>query len=104
MDRLEPVEEVKSVLSSVYTISLDSIQMALALMVALAWYAFIKKLVQWAAPNKLGGQDWQMLGVFAVIMTIVFAIAVVLMKRVLKARIVERPVQFMVAAPVGAAF
>jgi hypothetical protein len=102
MEHLEPVEEVRSVLQSVYTISLDSIQMALALVVALAWYAFVKHLIAWAYPKQLSGaKDWQMLGLFAVVMTLVFAVAIVVMQRVLKARIVDRPVQFVVAAPVA---
>ena len=103
MEHLEPVEEVKSVLTSVYTVSLDSIQMALALVVALAWYAFVKHLIQWAYPKNLSdGQDWKMLGLFAVVMTLIFAVVIVVMQRVLKARIVDRPVQFVVAAPPAA--
>lgn len=104
MEHLEPVEEVKSVLQSVYTISLDSIQMSLALVVALAWYAFVKQLIQWAYPKQLNDpMSWKMLGLFAVVMTLLFAVAIVVMQRVLKARIVDRPVQFVVAAPVSGA-
>jgi hypothetical protein len=77
-----------------YSVSLDSIQMALALTVALAWYAFIKKGIEltWKVDET---KVWAF-GVYAVVMTALFALVLVFFKNVLHAPVQARPITYAV--------
>ncbi len=92
---MEPVEHTKEFVSSVYSVSLDSIQMALALTVALAWYAFVKGGINKVWPDH-GDKLWA-LGVFAIVITAIFAGVLLLVKNVLKRPVVGRPIAYAVA-------
>ena len=93
MDSVEG--ETKAFVSSVYNVSIDSIQMALALTVGLAWYAFVKGGISKVYPehgNKLWG-----LGLFAIIITAIFAAVLYLIKNILKTPVSERPILYTVS-------
>ena len=84
MEHLEPVEETKQLATTVYTESLGSIQMALALTVALAWNAFVKKgISNFFNP----GQNTMALFVYALIVTALFVVVITVMKRWLHAEV-----------------
>lgn len=95
MEHLEPVEDTKEFVASVYSVSLDSIQMALALTVALAWYAFVKGGISRVWPDH-GDKLWA-LGAFAVLITAIFAGVLFVIKNVLKQTVPSRPVVYAVA-------
>ena len=92
---METVEDTKEFMSSVYNVSIDSIQMALALTVALAWYAFVKGGINKVWPDR-GDKLWA-LGAFAVITTIIFACVLLFVKNILKKSIPQRSVMYAVA-------
>lgn len=92
---MESVEHTKEFVSSVYSVSLDSIQMALALTVALAWYAFVKGSINKVWPDH-GDKLWA-LGVFAIVITAIFAGVLFFVKNVLKQPIAGRPIAYAVA-------
>lgn len=81
MEHLEP-EDTEKFVSSVYSVSLDSIQMALALTVALAWYAFVKGGISSIWPDR-GNKIWA-LGAFAILITAIFVGVLFIIKNVLK--------------------
>jgi uncharacterized membrane protein len=89
---MEPVADTKEFISSVYSISLDSIQMALSLTVALAWYAVIKGGI-----NKIwverADKFWAHF-VYALVITGVFVLVLMFMRKILKAPTNVRPVTF----------
>lgn len=90
------IQETKELAETVYDTSLDGITMALALTVALAWYALVKKTVNTVLPSKEG--MWAMLG-YAVVMTILFAVVVAFIKKGLGGHVYDRPVLYTVAQP-----
>lgn len=100
MEHLEPVTEareaVTSVVSSAYNLTLNSIFMALALTVALAWFAVVKEGVRINWPGKQKDGVWALLG-FAVIITLLFAVAVWLSKRFLGKDLPDRRVVYAIA-------
>jgi len=87
---METVSTPRDFAKATYNISLDSIQMALALTVALAWYAFVKGCIGVVWKDR-GDKIW-ILGAYAIIITIIFAAVIVFMKNVLKANVTQRPV------------
>ncbi len=87
-------ESAKKFASSVYSVSLDSIQMALALTVALAWYAFVKGAINKLWPSR---EDKLIpLAMFAIIVTIIFTVVLAFVRKVLKQPISERPIMYAV--------
>lgn len=95
MEHLEPVKDTKELMASVYNVSIDSIQMALALTVALAWYAFVKGGINKVWPDH-GDKLWA-LGAFAILITVIFAVVLFIVKNVLKINSAPRPVVYAVA-------
>lgn len=61
--------EAKQGLTAVYHSSLNGIQMAFALIMALAWYSLIKNFMQSMLP---GGKTLLSMLIYAIIMTIIF--------------------------------
>lgn len=95
MEHLEPIEKSKEFVSTVYNMSLDAVQMALALTVALAWYSFVKGGIReiWKSRSD---SVWAS-GVFAIIVTIIFAVVIYIIKNVLGSSVSTRPVMYAVA-------
>ena len=91
----QPIEETKEIITSVYNTSIDSIQMALALSVAFAWYGFIKGGVNLFMPER--SDKVLALGAYAIIMTILFVIVLYVIRKVLKVPVTQRPIGFVVA-------
>jgi uncharacterized membrane protein len=87
---METVANTKEFMSSVYSISIDSIQMALSLTVALAWYAVIK-----GAINKIwvdrADKLWAHF-IYAIIITAVLVLVLMLMKKILNVPASYKPV------------
>ena len=100
MEHMEPIAEareaVTTVVSSAYSMTLNSIFMALALTVALAWYAVVKEGVKIRFPESKRDGIWALIG-YAIIITIVFTIAVWASKKLLGHEVPERQVMFAVA-------
>lgn len=96
MEHLNPVEDTKTFVSFMYNVSLDSIQMALALTVALAWYAFIKGGINKLWPER-SDKFWA-LGGFAVIITAIFAAVLIFFKNILKKQPTQSPVIYAVTS------
>jgi len=94
-EHLEPIEETKEFATSVYSTSLDSIQMALSLVVALAWYAFIKACINKYFPDGSGNKAWA-LGLYALIITALFVGVLFIIKKVLKMPISSKPIVYAV--------
>lgn len=87
---MDHLAETKEMAKSVYGVSLDSIQMALALTVALAWYAFVKGCIGIVWKDR-GDKVW-ILGAYAIIITIIFVGVLAFMKKILKVEVNARPI------------
>lgn len=74
-------DDAKDVITQVYNTSISGIEMALALTVALAWYSFVKVSIQNIYPTKFKGETWWMYLLFAVIITVIFAVVIFAMKK-----------------------
>lgn len=87
--------EAKAFASSVYDVSLDNIQMALALSVAFAWHTAIKEIVKrfWKSENSVTAYL-----VYAIIMTALFVAAMIFAKRVLNYNKDPRQITYAMAA------
>jgi uncharacterized membrane protein len=89
---MEPVADTKEFMSSVYNISMESIQMALSLTVALAWYAVIK-----GAINKIwvdrADKLWAHF-IYAILITGILVVVLMIMKKFMKVPAFYRPVTF----------
>lgn len=74
------VSEVKTMANSVYSLSVDSIRMALALTVALAWHVAVKQVIAkfWVAGNGV----WAHI-LYAIVMTVIFIAVSVFANKVL---------------------
>lgn len=94
MERLGNMEQTKEIATSVYNVSLDGIQMALALTVALAWYAVAKGLIKAYFPEI--GQGWIALVVYALIVTLIFVVVSMVIKKILGANVPVKPVIYAV--------
>ena len=95
-EHLEPIEETKALVSSVYSASIDSVQMALALVVALAWYSFVKEVIKNVYPSR--GDSWKAQLVFALVMSIIFGVVLYVVKNVLGKQVISRPITYAVMA------
>jgi hypothetical protein len=97
MEHLEPISEAKematSVIKSAYDVTLNSLFMALALTVALAWYAVVKAGVKITFIGDRFKGIWALI-VYAVVVTLIFTIAVFGAKKYLKKEIPEKAVVF----------
>lgn len=80
------METSKEVVASVYNMSLDSITMALALTVALAWVAVVKRVINTYV--SVGGDGLMYYIIFALVVTAIFVLVTMFMRKVLKASII----------------
>lgn len=92
---METPEDSGEIVSSIYKLSAESIQMALALTVALAWYSFIKCGIISIWPHQ-SDKLWA-LGGFAVVATVLFVLVLFFIKNVLKVPVTGRNVMYAIA-------
>lgn len=93
---MQPVETGKEIAAKVYSTTLDSVQMALMLIVAMQWVSVIKHYILDKA--MVGAdQNWSKVVAALIVTTIVVIIGVV-SKKVLKYGDVPRPITYAVIA------
>jgi hypothetical protein len=91
---MEPVvRDAKEFATSVYTTSLDALQMALMLTTALAWNSCIKELV--AKSGYSENKGWALL-VYAIVMTVILVAVIMFSKRFLGYKGQLRPIVYSV--------
>lgn len=97
-----PVSTASEIASSVYSISVDSVQMALMLVVAMQWVSVIKHFILDRVMAGMTGvdQNWGKV-VSAIIVTTVAVVIGLISKKVLKYGGVPRPVTYAVMAPMA---
>ena len=72
-------DESKKLALSAYNTTLDGIQMAFALIVALAWYKLVSTIVKRYSPSEDKGI--KLLLLFAVAMTVIFVVLMAIIKK-----------------------
>lgn len=98
---MEPVvRDAKEFASTVYTTSLDALQMALMLTTALAWNSCIKELVGKAYPGYGNSKGWALL-VYAIVMTVILVAVIMFSKKYLGFKGQMRPIVYSVIPQVG---
>lgn len=88
------VNNTTELMSSFYDVSLDSIQFALALTVALAWYSFIKNLF-----GKLWTERSDKVvahGVYAIVVTVIFVLIAMIMRKFIGVNPQDKKIMFAV--------
>jgi hypothetical protein len=93
---MQPVATGKEIVTKVYSTTLDSIQMALMLIVAMQWVSVIKHLVIDKVMKDVD-QNWGKL-VAAIIVTTIAVVIGIVSKKVLKTGDVPRPITYAVIA------
>lgn len=87
------MENAKTIANSVYVLSIDSIRMALALTVALAWHQVVKQIV---AKFPVGGNGIWAYILYAVIMTALLVVVAMFASKFLGLRDDSRPIVYAV--------
>jgi len=89
--------ETKKLALTTYNTALDGIQMAMALVVALAWFSLVKEIIKMKFPNEKM-QGVKVFFLFAVAMTVLFAIVATVVPKFPWKAPSRLPIAFAVAA------